>query len=262
MTPEEVIKRTILRGVVGSTAHGIAIAGTDDRDEMGICIEPPERVIGLRPFEQYVYRSAEEREPAKNGISPRSMPGDLDLTIYSLRKWCSLAGNGNPSIITLLYLPENLLVHCDDIGRDLRSKADMLISKEAGKRFLGYLRSQRARLTGEKGQKDVKRQDLIDKYGYDTKYAGHMLRLGWQGIELMQTGKLELPLHPAIVRELLAVRTGAYAPLEVVLSIADSIQRNLEDAIETSKLPDKADWDKINDWLTTTYLTYWEAAGW
>ncbi|HET6563038.1 MAG TPA: hypothetical protein VFG72_14270 [Marmoricola sp.] len=31
----------ILRSVVGSGVHGIAIEGTDDHDEMGIYIEPP-----------------------------------------------------------------------------------------------------------------------------------------------------------------------------------------------------------------------------
>jgi len=36
----------ILRAVVGSTVHGLANAGTDDRDEMGVCIEPPEYVLG------------------------------------------------------------------------------------------------------------------------------------------------------------------------------------------------------------------------
>src|SRR5512142_1216582 len=31
----------ILRTVVGSGVHGIAIAGTDDHDEMGVYVEPP-----------------------------------------------------------------------------------------------------------------------------------------------------------------------------------------------------------------------------
>jgi uncharacterized protein len=45
----------ILRTVVGSGVHGIAIAGTDDHDEMGVYVEPPTRVIGLRPAaEHYV----------------------------------------------------------------------------------------------------------------------------------------------------------------------------------------------------------------
>src|SRR3978361_1647458 len=68
-----------LRVQVGSGLHGVTIAGTDDRDEMGVCIEPPECVIGLRKFEQYQYRTQPE--------GARSGSGDLDLTVYSLRKW-------------------------------------------------------------------------------------------------------------------------------------------------------------------------------
>lgn len=42
---------TILRGQVGSGLHGVT-TGADDRDEMGVCIEPRANVIGLDKFEQ------------------------------------------------------------------------------------------------------------------------------------------------------------------------------------------------------------------
>ena len=74
---------TILLGLVGSTVHGVTVDDADDRDEMGICIEPLEYVAGLRAFEQWVYRTQPE------GV--RSGPGDIDRTVYSLRKWCRLA---------------------------------------------------------------------------------------------------------------------------------------------------------------------------
>jgi hypothetical protein len=58
MTSQEIAEpNTILRCEVGSSVHGLAIEGTDDRDEMGICLEPPEYVIGLKHFEQWTYRT-------------------------------------------------------------------------------------------------------------------------------------------------------------------------------------------------------------
>jgi hypothetical protein len=37
---------TILRGLVGSTVHGLNVNdGIEDRDEMGICVEPLEEAI-------------------------------------------------------------------------------------------------------------------------------------------------------------------------------------------------------------------------
>lgn len=55
MTPHDIATQNeILRGVVGSTAHGLAISGQDDRDEMAVFIEPPENVCGLSPCDHYI----------------------------------------------------------------------------------------------------------------------------------------------------------------------------------------------------------------
>lgn len=94
---------TILRCVVGSTVHGLAVTdGLEDRDEMGVCIEPPECVIGLRRFDHWVYRTKPD------GV--RSEAGDLDLVIYSLRKWMRLALRGNPTVLLLLFAPDDAII--------------------------------------------------------------------------------------------------------------------------------------------------------
>ena len=70
-----VFANEILRGVIGSTAHGTAIDGQEDRDEMGVYIESAEFVCGLTPLDHLIYRDKPE------GV--RSEPRDLDLTLYS-----------------------------------------------------------------------------------------------------------------------------------------------------------------------------------
>ena len=62
-----VAEHEILRTQVGSGLHGVTIAGTDDRDEMGVCIEPPECVVGLNEFEQYIFRTQPEGQPVRSG---------------------------------------------------------------------------------------------------------------------------------------------------------------------------------------------------
>ena len=86
-------RTTILRVPAGSNLHGLSVAGTDDRDEVGICIEDIDAAMGFTPFEQYIYRTASEREGKQDAPS---QAGDLDLTIFSLRKFlrrtsCALA---------------------------------------------------------------------------------------------------------------------------------------------------------------------------
>jgi len=108
---------TILRTQVGSGVHGTAVGGQDDRDEMGLCLEPPEFVTGVArvpasggeepgwvPFHQYEYHSAWERE---GGLRNRSGAGDLDVVIYSARKWVRLALGGNPTVLLPLFAPES-----------------------------------------------------------------------------------------------------------------------------------------------------------
>jgi predicted nucleotidyltransferase len=241
---------TILRGLVGSTIHGLNVNdGLEDRDEMGVCVEPIEHVAGLHQFEQYIYRSAQEREQNHNA---RSKAGDLDLTIYSLRKYARLALKGNPTIITLLFVPEHDCVVITDIGRELQSLASSIISKRAGGAFLGYMQAQKQRLLGERGGRHGTRPELLGEHGYDTKYAMHILRLGYQGVELMQTGRLSLPVEKDARNFMLNVRNGS-VELQTVMSKAGELERELKDLLDTSPLPEHPESSKIENWVVEQY---------
>lgn len=248
LTLEEVEHRTILRCEVGSTVHGLGVAGTDDRDELGICIEPPDYVIGLRHFEQHVHRSQPQ------GV--RSQPGDLDLTIYALRKFASLALKGNPSILLLFHVPDSQCLVLTDRGRALRELAWAFASKKAGAAFLGYMQQQRQRLQGERGQMNVKRPELVERYGFDTKYAGHIIRLGFQGIDYMTTGGFPIPM-PTEQRDLiLAIRTGQVSENDV-LTRAGELEAELKTAIDSSSLPEAPAYAVVNKFLVDTYRRVW-----
>ena len=235
----------ILRCEVGSTVHGIGVAGTDDRDELGVCVEPLEYVIGLRHFEQFVQRTQPQ------GV--RSGPGDLDLTVYGLRKFCSLALKGNPSILLLFNVPDDKCSVLEQNGRKLRSLAWAFASKKAGSAFLGYMQQQRQRLTGERGQKNVKRPELVEQYGYDTKYAGHIIRLGFQGIDYMTAGAFPIPMPDEQRDTILAIRTGEMDE-STALTLAGHLEADLKDAIDSTLLPDKPHYNVVNDFLIDTYL--------
>lgn len=244
---------TILRAVVGSTAHGLNLEGSDDRDEMGICIEPVEAMVGFNEFEQYIFRTATERT-GKN--DEPSAPGDLDLTIYSLRKFLRLAMQGNPSVVLLLYVTK--YVRCTALGSMLQDLAPAIVSRQCGKRFLGYMESQRQRLLGEIGQKKVNRPELEAKYGFDTKYAMHILRLGYQGRELLSTGRLTLPMEETTRSFLVSVRTGG-VPLQEVLQTAGNLEREVKDLLDTSPLPEHPNTELVEDWMIKKYWEWWKA---
>jgi predicted nucleotidyltransferase len=259
MTLNEIEKRTILRAVVGSTMHGLNNQdGLEDRDEMGICIEPIKEAIGVgAPFEQFVYRTAAEREGRHDAPS---VAGDLDLTIYSLRKYCRLALKGNPTVLTLLFVPLGNLLTTDSRGVKLQELASYFVSKQAGRAFWGYMQAQKQRLLGERGNggHGAPRSELTAKFGFDTKFAMHMCRLGFQGIELMKTGKLTLPMIGS--REwLLDLRQGKVS-LQSALTVAGELEAELEDLIDgKSPIPDMPDSAKVEEWMLKMYIRQWSS---
>lgn len=127
--------------MVGSGVHGIAIEGTDDHDEMGIYVEPPEIPLGLRQTRaDYIWRTQPE--------GARSGHGDVDLVLYSLRKYLRLAVKGNPTVMLPLFAPSESLITVTPLGGQLRGLRSSFLSRAAVERFLGYMRSQHERMMG------------------------------------------------------------------------------------------------------------------
>jgi uncharacterized protein len=176
---------TIIRAPVGSTLHGLHNPGTDDRDEMAVCVEPPEYLLGLREFEHYVFRTQPD------GV--QSGPGDLDLTVYGLRRYCRLGLKGSPTTLLLLFVPRERLLGRTELGDRLQALAPAFISRRVGKAFLGYLDAQRRGLVGDRHA--PRTRERSEEHGYDTKYAMHALRIGHQGEELLTAGRISCPLR-------------------------------------------------------------------
>jgi hypothetical protein len=243
----------IFRCQVGSGLHGVTVASQDDRDEMGICVEHPDYVLGikkvlrknsLRKFEQYEYRTQPE--------GSRSGPGDLDLVVYSLRKWMRLAISGNPTVLLPMFAPPTELAIESDYWLPIHAERHNFVSQSSGFRFLGYMQDQRARMLGLT-PKRTNRPELEAMHGFDTKFAYHMIRLGIQGIEFLTTGEITLPMAQPERGRLIGLRRGLL-PKEECLEWALLLELEIERIIPT--LPERANID-ANGLLRRTYLAVW-----
>ncbi|MQM28220.1 nucleotidyltransferase domain-containing protein [Glycomyces albidus] len=246
----------ILRTEVGSGLHGIAIPGTDDHDEMGVFVEPPECVIGLAgPMDHYVWRTQPEGR--------RSGHGDTDLVMYSLRKFLKLAIAGNPTILLPLFAPADSVYTSTELGDELRDLGPALLSRRAVERFLGYLDGQTDRLLGRGQGSAPKRPELVERYGYDVKYASHALRLGLQGLEIAEHGRLTLPMPEADRRRVLHVKSGGVADLGEVLDDIRSVRARTVAVLESGATPLAAepDVDRISAWSVGAHQRHWRTRG-
>lgn len=243
---EIALSNEILRGVVGSTAHGTAVDGQDDRDEMGVYVEPPENVCGLTPCDHYIYRDKPE------GV--RSEARDLDLTMYSLRKFCRLAEQGNPSVVILLWLPTHIVK--TELGAALVKMRDAFISRDSGNRFLGYLVAQKMKMKGERNQ-TVNRPELVAKYGFDTKFAMHALRLAFEGIEMLTRRTITLPVAEPNLSILRGVRTGKY-DLGQTLTMIDTAEAQLRELLKDCDW--MADRSRIDGFMVRAHQSHWASA--
>jgi predicted nucleotidyltransferase len=218
--------RLILKVYAGSHSYGMDTE-TSDEDFRGICIPPAEYLLGLKHFEQH-----EHKEP--------------DEVIYSLKKFVKLALDNNPNIIDALFVDDRHIVFINEFGQELRDLRQSFLSKRIFKTYGGYAVSRLKKLT-ESGKNPIgNKTELIEKYGYDTKDAAHLVRLMKMGIEILENGKVNVFRHDREM--LLDIRNGKY-PLIDITNNFDYLNHLLFKAYQNSQLPDEPDFEKINNWL-------------
>jgi hypothetical protein len=222
----------------GSTVHGLA-TGSGDLDLTAVWTETFRDLVIDTPGQgSRMLRTQPE--------GTRSGPGDIDMQVYSMRKFVSLAANGNPSVLTVLFAPADRRVV--DNGFPADRLTSLVASKRAGTAHLGYLDSQLARWRDGKVKARVHRPELVEKYGWDVKYAAHAIRLGLQGAELLRTGRVTLPVPEPHRGRLLAVRAGEIPEVEA-LEWCVEVRRDLVAALDDSPLPREPDREAVAEFL-------------
>jgi predicted nucleotidyltransferase len=229
-------ENTILLGYVGSISHGTYVPQTDpncidDKDIQGICIADKNVYLGLQKFEQKLVQYKE-----------------WDSTIHEIKKFFGLLLKNNPNVLALLWLRPGDYIHIHPYGQRIIDNKELFSSQEAYYSFVGYARGQLHRMTHNacEGYMGAKRKALVEKFGYDTKNAAHLIRLLAMGIEFLSTGELRVFRHD---RDMLkSIKKGEWS-LEKVKSEADRLFALSDEARLRSKLPVKPDYKKVENLL-------------
>ncbi len=231
--------------VGGSQLHGAKVTGYDDLDIYGVYIEPPEYILGLKNLEHFVWTSGAEGE--------KNTADDVDVTLYSLRRWGELITKGNPSILHFLFAAGEV-EHTTWLN--VTKYRERFVTKKSANQYLKFANSQRMRLTGEKGTgRHGQRSDLVEKYGYDVKFAMHYIRLLYECLELLQQHRLTLPLPQKDL--LIRVRTGHFTQDEV-FAMGNDLNRQCMELLETTDLLESVDISFASSLIASQYLEFWK----
>lgn len=216
--------RTILLGYVGSISHGTYIPSedpdsVDDKDIMGVCVASENVYLGLDRFEQ---RERKYKE--------------WDSVVYEIKKLFSLLLKGNPNIIGLMWLRKEDYIYVSESGRLMLDNRDIFSSKNVYHSFVGYAHGQLHKMEHSacKGYMGEKRKRLVEKYGFDTKNAAHLIRLLRMGIEFLNDGQLRVFREDSL--DLKDIKQGEWS-LDRVKKESDMLFAMAKEAYSKSPLP-------------------------
>src|ERR1035441_6499727 len=219
----------------GSELHGAKVGATDDLDLYGVFLDGPARTLGLEPRSHFVWSTASDDR--RNG------PDDVDLTLYSLRRWAHLAAKGNATALHFVFADATGV--SDELWRMVQANRHLFLSKRSAVQFMVFADTQLRRIRGEKGRgARGRRPEYEGRFGYDTKAAMHCLRLYLECIELMKSGVITLPRPERDF--LMEARSGAWT-LERFLQEAERLRVEAEDSAAQSKLPAEVDVAAISE---------------
>lgn len=229
--------------IMGSMAYGVS-DDNSDMDIYGFCIPKKDMIFPhlrgqidgfgrqIKRFDQYQQHHVKYNEQ------------EYDITIYNIVKYFNLAMENNPNIIDSIYTPANCVTHSTRIGNMVRENRDLFLHKGAWYKFKGYAFSQMHKMKSKNPPKG-KRLASVEKYGYDVKYAYHLVRLMGEIEDILMHGTIDLQKNK---EQLKSIRRGEMTLKEVEEWFTFK-EKDLESLYVSSKLRHTPDEEAIKELL-------------
>lgn len=234
--PKWLPDNVMFEGMTGSVAYGVS-NDTSDMDIVGFCIPPKELVFPHLVGEIPGFGTQLQRFEQYQEHHIKALNKEFDITIYSIVKFFQLAMENNPNMVDALYLPRRCVLHSTPIYETMRENRNLFLHKGSWHKFKGYAYSQLSKLEGKVNRENPKRAADIVTYGYDTKFAYHIVRLLLEVEQILTEYTLDLERNSAVLK---AIRNGEWT-LDRVKAFMYNKEIDLESVYNTSKLRYKPD---------------------
>ncbi|HSA53886.1 MAG TPA: nucleotidyltransferase domain-containing protein [Yinghuangia sp.] len=214
---------TLLMGVVGSTAYGLATTSSDE-DRLGVYLADTADILGLR--------APAVMTGSRVGTSP-------DVTMHELYKFATLALKGNPTVSELLWLDDYVVA--TEGGLSLVGIREAFLStRNVRSAYGGYaVQQSRKLLSRHEAGKGGFSSDVARR---TAKHGRHCMRLLRQARGLLTTGQLKIDMSDQRDELFAAGELAARDPR----AFAELFEKEFAamDAVE-SVLPDQPDLARV-----------------
>lgn len=193
--PSFVPDNTMYETIMGSVAYGVS-SDTSDMDVYGWCIPPKDMVFPhlsgeIQGFGRQKKRFDQFQE--HHVLRQDSLGGagrNYDISIYNIVKYFQLCMDNNPNMIDSLFTPQECVLHITQIGAMVRDSRRIFLHKGCWHKFKGYAYSQLHKMSSK--NPEGKRKELREQFGFDVKFAYHVVRLLDECEQILRGGDLDL----------------------------------------------------------------------
>lgn len=197
---DDFVAETNYEVMMGSVAYNVA-QDTSDMDVHAICMPPVEMMFPHLTGHINGFGKAPENFETYQKHHMALDNKVYDVAIYSIVKLFTLAAENNPNVLDMLWVPDNCVLHMDNIGKYIRQNRKHFLHKGSYHKFRGYAYAQMKKL------EQTPRKDLVEKYGYDTKNAYHAVRLAEQCQQILQEGDMDITRNAEMLK---SIRRGEW----------------------------------------------------
>jgi predicted nucleotidyltransferase len=227
--PPFLLDNTHYLAIMGSRAYSVHRPDSD-YDCYGFCVPPktlifPHLAGEIPGFGRQVKRFNQWSEK-KLFVGEQEWGFD----IYNIVQYFHLCMENNPNMVDSLFVPENCVRHCTALGKLVRDNRRLFLTKKSYHSYTGYAHAQMKKIRNKNPKGS--RRELVEKYGYDTKYAYNLVRLLDEGEQILETQDLILGRNK---EEMQAVRRGEFT-LEKLEEIFERRLARLEETYAKSTL--------------------------
>ena len=249
----------LFEGIQGSNAYGVAV-DESDFDMVGYCVPPKDMIFPhlaghINGFGQQKKRFVTYQKHHVFDKDARGGKGrQYDICIYNIVHYFDLCMGNNPNMVASLFLPAQCITHTSIVGNMIREKRHLFLHKGCWHKFKGYAYSQLAKMETKSPEIESRRGAIVEEFGYDTKFAYHLVRLLYEVEQILTTGDLDLRRNSD---ELKSIRRGE-GPIEKVKEFFAEKEKALERIYEEcTALPWGPREDEIKQLLLDCLEEHW-----